>query len=137
MKFGRGLQFAVVFIAASPVWAATPCSGIDRALAPQDKASLAPQIASQLHVKAIDFLDSFREDGWRIYYVETHESDETYVFYSRDPMQSSYVTLWSGAARVDEQQEIKAWVTKNAPGIPPKLAGCFAWHVTKGLRASP
>jgi hypothetical protein len=110
---------------------------VDRNLTPQRKASLAPQIANQLQVKAVDILDSFQGQGWTIVYVETHQSDETYVFYSRDPMQSSYVTLWSGAARIDEERTIKAWVVKNAPGIPAKLAGCFAWHVTKGLRALP
>ena len=32
---------------------------------------------------------------------------------------------------MDEEQEIKAWTIKNAAGISEKLAGCFAWHVTK------
>ena len=70
-------------------------------------------------------------EEWSIIYVDTHESDEAYVFYAHDPLRSRYVTLWSGAARMDEEQEIKVWTIKNAPGIPQKLAGCFAWHVTK------
>jgi hypothetical protein len=37
-----------------------------------------------------------------------------------------------GAVRLslDEEQEIRAWTLKNAPGIPRRLASCFTWHAT-------
>jgi hypothetical protein len=63
--------------------------------------------------------------------VNTHETDDAYVFYSGDPLRSRYVTEWGGAATREEEQDIKAWAIKNARGIPRSLAGCFAWHVTK------
>jgi hypothetical protein len=40
------------------------------------------------------------------------------------------VTEWSGAATVFETSEIEQWILENAPGIPKRLASCFAWHVT-------
>jgi hypothetical protein len=40
-------------------------------------------------------------------------------------------TLRGGMATSDEEKAIKAWTIKNAPGIPPRLSTCFAWHVTK------
>jgi hypothetical protein len=33
---------------------------------------------------------------------------------------------------MDEEQSIRAWTLRNAHGIPPKLASCFAWYVTHG-----
>lgn len=53
------------------------------------------------------------------------------MFYSGDPLKNKNVSLWSGAARIDEEQDIYEWVIKNVPGIPSQLAKCFAWHVTK------
>ena len=47
-------------------------------------------------------------------------------------LKSRYVTQWSGAARIDEEQEIKSWVVQHAPGIPHRLATCVAWHITHG-----
>ena len=125
------LALGLIAIIAAPIsWAATPCDGIDRKITPQRQTAIAPHIAKQLQVKKADVLKSFQYRGWSIFYVETHETDEAYVFYSGDPLKSAYVTLWGGAARKDEEREIRQWTLKNAPGIPNRLAGCFAWHVT-------
>jgi hypothetical protein len=80
----------------------------------------------------VDVLQSFQLGRWRILYVDTHQSDEAFLFYSSDPLTSPQVTSWSGAAQVGEERQIKDWTFKNARGIPSKLAGCFAWYVTKG-----
>jgi hypothetical protein len=76
------------------------------------------------------FPQSFRIDDWGIYYVDTHEADPAFLFYSANPLNTHFVALWSGGARSDEDAEIKAWALKNAPHIPPRLANCFAWYVT-------
>ena len=81
--------------------------------------------------KTVDVMESFRFDGWSVLYVDTHETDDAWLFYSGDPARSHYVTLWGGAATRDEEGSVRSWTTKNAPGIPRKLAACFAWHVTK------
>jgi hypothetical protein len=107
------------------------CDGIDRALTAHRKTALAPEIAKQLKVSSVDVLQSFRFGTWQIIYVSTPESDPPFLFYPGDPLQTRYVTEWSGSARTDEEQEINAWTLENAPGIPRKLASCFAWHVTK------
>jgi len=131
----RLVQSVVLFlfmgIATQPAWPASPCDNVDRNLTYGSKAALAPVIAKQLHTKKIDVLQAFRFDGWTILYVNTHYSDETFLFYPHDPLHTRYVTMWSGAARIDETQNMTDWTLKSAPGIPPKLAGCFAWHVTK------
>jgi hypothetical protein len=82
-------------------------------------------------VPSVTVLQSFRLDDWRIIYIDTHQSDETFLFYAHDPLKSHFITEWSGAAMIDEEEEMKSWTLKNAPGIPLRLASCFAWHVTK------
>lgn len=115
----------------SSVACAAPCDGVTRSLSKERAAALAPVIAKQLHVSSVDVLQSFRVDNWSIIYVDTHESDEVFLFYGGDPLTSQYLTLWSGAAAQNEEEQIKDWVIKNVPGIPKQLASCFAWHVTK------
>jgi hypothetical protein len=130
-KLKQFLQCAIVIAGATSACAATPCTGVDRRLTTQQKSAVAPEIAKQLKAKTVDVLQSYRAGGWSIFYVDTHDSDDAYVFYAGDPRRSRYITLWGGAAMEDEEQAIKAWTIKNAPGIPRNLASCFAWHVTK------
>lgn len=124
---------ALTFAAATPpIWGENPCSSVDRRLATDRAKALGPVVAKHLGMKHANISKSFRFGGWTILNVSTDESDDAYVFYSHDPMRSQkYVTLWGGTAREDEEQEIRAWTLKNAPGIPDTLARCFAWHVTK------
>lgn len=110
---------------------ASTCSGIDRALSDERKAQLAPVVARQLHIASGTILQSFRYRGWSILYVDTQVSDESFLFYRADPLRSTYLTLWAGGAMRSEGPQIRRWVLKNAPGIPSRLASCFAWHVTK------
>jgi len=114
---------------------ASPCDGVDRRLSRESKIDLASAIAKQLKaqlrdVSKVKLLQSFRFSGWSIVYVETHVSDEGFLFYAGDPQSNHYVTLWAGAATIFEEHEVEGWTLKNAPGIPPRLATCFAWHVT-------
>lgn len=121
----------VLFGATSaPMKAATPCDGIDRHITNENKTRLASVIASQLKVTKVDILESLRSGGWTILYVDSHEADDAFLFFSMDPATHHYVTLWSGAAMSDEEKAIRAWTIQNAPGIPSSLASCFAWHVT-------
>jgi hypothetical protein len=118
-------------IAGTPrAWSASPCDTVERSLTDKSKAALSPEIAKQLRAQRVDVLQSFRFEGWTIIYVDSHEADEAFLFYSHDPLHSRYITMWSGAAAINEEQSIRAWTLKNARGIPPKLASCFAWHVT-------
>ncbi len=126
----RSALIAVFVIATFGACAATPCDGVDHSLTTERRVALAPAIARQLHVPVVDLLQSFRLHGWSIIYVETYQSDEAFLFYPHNPLRNHYVTLWSGAARTDEGKQIKKWAEKNAPGIPLKLAKCFAWYVT-------
>lgn len=126
--FTAGLAFT---LAAAPIHSENPCSGVDRKLTPERSRSLAPVVAKQLNVKRAQILNSFRFGRWSILYAATFESDEVYAFYSGAPQSNKYVTLWGGVAFKDEEEEIRNWTLKNAPGIPITLANCFAWHVTK------
>lgn len=114
------------------VWLnSSPCVGVDRSLTESHKAELASAIAKQGKLKSVDVLQSFKFGGWSVIYVNTHISDEPYLFYSSNPvMAKRHVTAWSGAATIFETTDIERWVLQNAPGIPPRLASCFAWHVT-------
>lgn len=119
-----------LILAVSPVWAASPCDGVDRSLTNERKAALAPAIAGQLKAKRVNVLQSFRYGKWSIIYVDNHQWDNGFLFYSGAPQRSHYITVWGGVALPNEEREIRKWTLKNAAGIPPRLAGCFAWHVT-------
>lgn len=127
---GVVLLLALGFAVPQFAWSASPCDSVDRGLTDNSKAEWVPVIASRLHAQKVDILQSFRLEDWSIIYVDAHESDNAFLFYSHGPVRSHYVTLWGGAATKNEEQSIKAWTLKNAPGIPQKLAGCFAWYVT-------
>lgn len=75
-------------------------------------------------------LQSSAYGSWRILNVETPTADDAFLFFSSNPATHRYVTLWPGAADAGETGSIRAWVIENAPGIPTKLAACFADHVT-------
>ncbi len=132
MKAVRAVFFllSAAGVLTQPLWSASPCDNVDRSLTDNTKGTLAPVIAKQLHTQKVDVLQSFRLEGWTIIYVNSHDADESFLFYPHDPVHSRYVTRWGGAAAWNEEQSIKSWTLKNAPGIPPKLASCFAWHVT-------
>lgn len=127
----RGVVTVVFALCVPVAHAETPCDGIDRSLTAEQRSTWAPELAKQEAVPSVTVLQSFRLDDWRIIYVDTHQSDETFLFYGHDPLKSHFITEWSGAAMIDEEEEMKSWTLKNAPGIPLKLASCFAWHVTK------
>lgn len=117
----------------SCVWAQTPCSGVDRDLGMtiEQITALKENIGSQINSKEIDILNVFKEKGWLVLYVETHNSDETYFFFSGDPLTSHYVTEWSGAATIFEGPELTEQFKKEAVGIPEHLARCIAWHIAE------
>lgn len=111
---------------------ASPCDDVDQKLAQDERAPLESTVAQQLDIQSAEILKSFYYHGWRIVYVNTHVSDETFLFYRGDPSKSKYVTTWSGGAKTNEEAEVRRWVVENASGIPTRLAACFAWYVTKG-----
>lgn len=74
---------------------------------------------------------SFRSSGWSIVFSDASAGDSPYFFYSKDPMTGvKPLAAWSGAATIFETSEVAEWVRQNVPGIPERLANCFAWHVT-------
>ena len=107
------------------------CKEIERGITKERRLALAPNVAKQLNVANVDILQLWQMNEWSILYADTHETDEVYLFYSKEPLVNRYIVTWSGAARIDEYEEIKKWTIKNAPNIPLKLAECFSLHVTK------
>jgi hypothetical protein len=114
---------------AAGAWAA-PCDSVDRTLSGVPSTALAPALRRQLRARSVDVLQSYSVGSWSILYVDTHESEHIYLFFSSNPLRSRFITLWRGPASPSEEQEILDWALKNAPGIPDPLARCFAWHVT-------
>jgi hypothetical protein len=126
------LVISVFFILFMPLAMGSPCDGIDQSLTAAAKMALAPTVAHQLHNATVDVLSSFRSGTWTILYINPHDADEAFLFYSGDPLTSRYVSLWAGAAAPNEESIIQKWIQANAPGAPSPLARCFAWYVTKG-----
>lgn len=89
-------------------------------------------LSEQLREPVVDVLHSFRVGTWSILHVATHQSDDAFFFFDKDPSSARYVALWGGAAAKAEEHSIEKWALKNAPGIPGQLARCFAWYVTSG-----
>lgn len=109
----------------------TPCDGIDRMLTRGQTLQLSKRAAEQFADPGATVDQIFRLGGWSILYVNFTKSDPGFVFYNRDPMNTHYITVWGGAAGYNEEDEMRLWTLQNVHGIPPKLAACFAWHVTK------
>jgi hypothetical protein len=87
------LVITLVFFLFAPLAMASPCTGIDQVLSPEAKANLAPTIAKQMQATNVEVLRSFRGGKWSILYVNPHDSDEAFLFYSDDPQTSHFVTL--------------------------------------------
>jgi hypothetical protein len=123
--------------------AADSCRGVDRALSDAQRAAfvpaierhlnrqLAPAVGQSIHLEAGDILQLFRVGRWHIVHVVSHVSDEPFLFYrSPPPASAAYDLVWAGAATMDEGPSTAAWVETGMPGIPSRLAKCFAWYVT-------
>lgn len=132
LPFARRIVGAVGF--ALPLGAAladTPCAGVDRRLPGTEKPTLERVIAAEIELPRVELLQSYRHQGWHILYVINFRSDDTFLFYHRDPPRGRILARWAGAAAKDEGSAIRRWVQRNVPGIPSRLASCFAWHVTR------
>src|SRR6185312_2051977 len=132
----RSLAVATVLVVLTTTSAAhaakNPCTGVDRSLSDAEKARLAPVIARQVNRRSVGILQSFRYSGWTIIYQDYGDTaDPAFLFYSRDPASQHYIAAWGGGATIFEGPSTRRWVMAHAPGIPRKLASCFAWHVTR------
>jgi hypothetical protein len=126
----KRLLLVSLFLISVMSWAKGGCGDVDRSISDEQKKQLAAPIAAQLHVDHVEVLRSYRYHEWTIIYVETYETDNTFLFFSGNPLTQPFVTTWSGVASAKEERKILQWVLKSAPGIPTELARCFAWHVT-------
>lgn len=108
-----------------------PCGGVDRQLTTSMQVQLEVAIAKEQKRQAVKVFKSFQYGFWSVLFTNASDGDEPYMFYSKSPLSGGHpVTLWAGAATIFETSEVAQWVRENAPGIPVKLAECFAWHVT-------
>ena len=110
---------------------AAPCQGVDRRLNARHKTRLEAALARQFDLPKVQVFDTFRQGRWWIVYADASRSDTPYLIYSGNPIDGIRpMAVWSGAATIFETDEIAQWTRDQAPGIPPSLANCFAWHVT-------
>ncbi len=136
MSIRKFYMILLIFSLNSSVEAKTLCEGLSLELTEIQHKNWSESIAKQLNTSSVDILFILGSGQWRIVYVDTHQADQAFLFYSNDPTDNRYINLWSGAARHSETSVIKKWALKNIPNIPKKLASCFAWYVTKGERSS-
>lgn len=125
----------LTLLLASPVSspALAPCQGMSRTTTPERVSTLEDRLAAVLRSPRVEVLSAFVHGGWTLLYVAPSDSDETFLFFSKDPLSSDgYVTWWAGAARMDERAFLEEWINRNAPGIPKRLGECFAWYATSG-----
>jgi len=111
------------------VYAGSSCKEIGPVV-PEVHGDLDQAVAGALKQPDATVRQVFRSGTWRILYVTSTQADSAYLFYAASPSLTPPVTMWAGAARHDETAAIERWVQKNAFGIPPDLAKCFAIYVT-------
>lgn len=123
----------ILLMVSSVAIAHTPCDGINRDLrfSSEQIVSLKANIDRQASAEYIDIKNIFSEQGWSVLHIDSHNSDEAWLFFSGDIMTAHYVTLWSGAATIFEGPDLVAQFKKEAPGIPDHLARCLAWHIAE------
>jgi hypothetical protein len=128
----RAVLLSVVIVTAASA-AAHPCTFVQRgALIQRPDIEVERHVAKLLGVADIDVLESLRVRDWHVLYVNTHESDELFVFLRGDPRAASVAATWGGAAARFERKELAVWARRNARGVPRRLARCFAWYAVEG-----
>lgn len=80
---------------------ATPCDKMDVMLPQKEKVRISYVIASNLkkempQISDVEILKIFKSESWSMVYVGTKVSDETILFYKRDPLKSSFIAKWPG-----------------------------------------
>lgn len=126
----KKLLLISLFVVSVTSFGKGPCGDVDRTISDEQKKQLSPAIAAQLHVEHVEVRECYRYKEWTIIYVETYETENTFLFFNGNPLTEPYITTWSGSAQAKEERKILKSVLKSAPGIPAELARCFAWHVT-------
>jgi hypothetical protein len=117
---------------------AAPCQGMEKKLTAKEKAELGRAIARQysaaekMEVPSAEVMCVFASGDWSIIRALPYAAEPLYFFYRGNPLTNSYVTSWYGIVMPEDEPEVKKWALENVPGIPPKLAACFARYVTQG-----
>jgi len=102
------------------------CETINRTFTDAEKSRWSRDISKRKHSLGAEAVQSFRSGQWRVVYVTYPNAEPAYHFHDS----SRSVTVWGGAATIFDAPDIKRWIREQAPGIPQRLAHCFAWHVT-------
>ena len=125
----------IVAAAAFPI--ASHGEDVCRGIGPSEPAvhrELDRAAATALSLKDAVVRQVYSDGTWRILYATSSDAEGAYVFYSSLSQPARPVAIWAGAARADETADIARWVRGNAPGIPDRLADCFATYVTTRRR---
>jgi hypothetical protein len=119
--------------------ASGPCIGVDLSLTAERRSKLAQVIAREDGSPGVTIGQFLRFAGWSIIGFERSDHDGGYLVYSADPESAPSVASWGGAQPVDNsattteqavaggRRVLTAWLLKDAPAIPLRLAECFEW----------
>jgi len=101
----------------------------------ENKTKLEVSISRQLNFPLVKILRAYKYEEWSLFYVDTHETDEVFLFYKSNPFLNKYESLWSGVALKTEKEQIRNWTVKNIPGIPSALVDCFVEQAISKTRS--
>lgn len=118
----------LIFVFCGFTFAKTPCVNINNKLNATQKEVLQNNLKRQLKAERVNVLKLFKVQNSSVGYIETYDADEAFVFYVGDEYKSNFIIMWSGAAEISEEKNIEKWAKDNVPGIPARLAQCFAWY---------
>jgi len=122
-----------LLLLAPPLASADACSGIDRQLDDADKTRLAPVIGRQLEVRGVTLKLSLRSGDWRAFLIGARDADDSFVFYSGDPVSQRFVDAIGTFALPEGEKAIRQWLVENLKGMPAPLAACVAQEAVKAV----
>lgn len=102
------------------------CKAISRAFTLAERVRWSSIVSENRDFAGAKAVESFVSSSWRVVYAIFPNSEPAFLFFrGLQP-----IATWSGGAAIFDAPEVEKWVLKNVPGIPRRLAHCFAWHVT-------
>ena len=115
----------------------SPCVGLYNHVNGVDRKLISINIQRYLSDKSIDVVELYSINNWYFVHVASEKTDDAFLFFNQNPIKRRPISVWAGAARLDEGASIRRWVSSNVPGIPNRLAKCFSWRVTVGRADLP
>lgn len=129
MRFATMLAASFYAGAITTAFAAS-CPGVKQTAQINDP-TIESVLSAQMHFVHVSIIHSFAAGDWHIYMGSSPSEGETgFVFFKGTPKPFPQAFIWGGTAQPDEVDDVRSDVELENPGIPKRLATCFAKTVS-------